>query len=179
MSGRKQHYIPQSLLRRFGRTSKRRTVQVTVYSRDRGIFTTATSRIAAERDFYSEDAEPAEQKTLDDHITDFEYYLAKVLAALDTAPLDSQVYHADIAAVVAHLCVRQAHFRHTASSVTTDLLKEMQRLILDKDWMRTTLGLDGATFNEELQQEVVRLNRERNSTSCRWTLARISFQHLC
>ena len=54
MSGRKQHFIPQSLLRGFGRVSKGTKIQVIVYTYERDIFTAATDGIAAEREFYSE-----------------------------------------------------------------------------------------------------------------------------
>jgi hypothetical protein len=53
LSGRKQHYIPKFLLRAFGRRGKGKTIQITVYSKKRGVFTTSLEGAAAERDFYS------------------------------------------------------------------------------------------------------------------------------
>lgn len=54
MSGRKQHFFPRNLLRRFGRASKDTKVQVVLYTYERGIFIAAADGVAAERQFYSE-----------------------------------------------------------------------------------------------------------------------------
>lgn len=80
MSGRKQHFIPQSLLKGFGRTGKGDKVQVIVYSHDHGIFPAATEGVAAQREFYSKLA--VEGDTLDDKITAYETPLAETLSAL-------------------------------------------------------------------------------------------------
>lgn len=59
MSGSKQHYIPEFFLRGFGKQGRGKSIQVTVYTKDRRVFTTATDGVAAQRYFYSElPAEP-------------------------------------------------------------------------------------------------------------------------
>ena len=82
MSGRKQHFIPQSLLKGFGRAGKGAKIQVVVYSHDRGIFPAATDGVAAEREFYSKLAVESEADTRDDKITAYETPLADTLATL-------------------------------------------------------------------------------------------------
>ena len=154
MSGRKQHYIPQVLLRGFGKRGKGKAVQVTVYSRDHGVFTTATDGVAAQRYFYSELPANNETETLDDKITVYESWLAKIIAEFrDTTP-GHAVDPAKAAEMVTHLCVRQAHIRDSFASATEQLLHGAENIFLDKDRARKALGLDDPNPNEVLLDEI-------------------------
>jgi hypothetical protein len=64
MSGRKQHHIPQSVLRAFETPSKGKKTQVWIFSK-RNQFKAPTDDVAAERHFYSELSTDG-TKTLDD-----------------------------------------------------------------------------------------------------------------
>ncbi|MCH9051693.1 MAG: DUF4238 domain-containing protein [Proteobacteria bacterium] len=154
MSGRKQHYIPQVLLRGFGKRGKGKAVQVTVYSRDHGVFTTATEGVAAQRYFYSEHPADPGAETLDDRITTYEYQLAKIIAEFrDTTP-GHAVDPAKAAEMVTHLCVRQAHLRDSFASATEQLLHGAASIFRDKDRARKALGLDDPNPKEILLDEI-------------------------
>lgn len=53
MSGRKQHFIPQALLRGFGVT-KGKATRVYVFRKGQEPYRSSTEGVAAQRDFYSE-----------------------------------------------------------------------------------------------------------------------------
>jgi len=148
MSGRKQHYIPQSLLRGFGKQGKGKAIQVTVYSRERGVFTAATDGVAAQRYFYSEPSDEVGVETLDDRITAFETPLAEIFAEFGRATPDHAVDATKAAEAVTHLCVRQAHLRDSFASAAGDLLDGTANRFLDKEWVRTEMGLDASKPNE-------------------------------
>jgi hypothetical protein len=126
MSGLKQHYIPQSLLRGFGKQGKGKSVQVTVYSRDRGVFTTATGGVAARRYFYSQLADGVGVETLDDRITAFETRLAKILVEFRGVVPGHTVDATKAAEVVTHLCARQAHLPLRAGAGRLNPIEEAE-----------------------------------------------------
>lgn len=113
MSGSKQHYIPQFLLRNFGERKGKRETKVFVYHRNGKAFRIATSKIAAQRHFYSAPAEDG-GSTLDDEITKFENQIYTTLENV-TSGGNSDLDSIRIAEAIAHLCIRQASFRDLAS----------------------------------------------------------------
>lgn len=86
MAGRKQHFIPQGLLKGFEARRSGEKIQVFVCTRAKPPFVAATDGIAAEKDFYSHpptDGSPS----LDDVITEFESKeLGKLIAELRSVP---------------------------------------------------------------------------------------------
>jgi hypothetical protein len=143
MSGRKQHFIPQSLLKGFGRAGKGAKIQVFVYSHDRGIFPAATDGIAAQREFYSKLAVEGEGDTLDDKITAYETPLADTLATLrnldDGAAADKQ----SASEFVTHLVIRNDHLRKFMSSAGTAMFDGFAEAMSDQDRAKSLLGLAG------------------------------------
>lgn len=144
MSGRKQHFIPQSLLKGFG-VPRGKMTHVVAYTHDRGIFTAATDGIGAERNFYSElDVEGATE-TLDDRITDYEQPFVDILATLRGMP-DGGVADTSMAATfVTHLAVRNDHFRKAIAAGSQTLLQGMAGALDDPVAAQTMLGLAGDT----------------------------------
>lgn len=143
MSGRKQHFIPQSLLRGFSREGKGSKQQVVAYTYERGIFTAATDGVGAERNFYSELAVEGETQTLDDKITDFETPLADVLVDLRTLPHCASVEKLQAATFVTHLTVRNDHFRKSVSKGGTAMFDGLQSSMSDEQTAKALLGLGG------------------------------------
>ena len=154
MSGPKQHYTPQSLLRGFGKRGKGKAIQVTVYSSDRGVFTTATEGVAARRYFYSELPDDATGETLDDRITAFETRLAEILDEFCNVAPGRAVDATKAAEVVTHLCARQAHLRDSFESVVGHLLMGAGKLFLDKEWTRKGLGLEFLILNQAMEDAI-------------------------
>ncbi|MGU3456489.1 DUF4238 domain-containing protein [Brevundimonas sp. M1A4_2e] len=85
MSGKKQHFIPQSLLRGF-ETETRTGHRLWVHHRNRGTFEANVQDVAASRFFYSEPRAEGAPETLDDQITAYESRLADLLKWLKVAP---------------------------------------------------------------------------------------------
>jgi Protein of unknown function (DUF4238) len=157
MSGRKQHFMPQSLLRGFGKQGKRKVVQVTVYSSDGRVFTTATDGVAARRYFYSQLPDDVGVETLDDRITAFETRLAMSLAELRGLVPGRAVDATKAAEVVTHLCARQAHLRDSFASMAEHLVGGAAKLFLDKEWTRETLGVDALTPDDPVRDAIQEL----------------------
>lgn len=114
MAGRKQHYIPQFLLRGFGWSRNKKLYHVAVYSRDRGIYTPATEGVGAARDFYSDPPGISGEKTLDDKITEYEISFSELVHRLQGADAKEAfecIEINDIANLVAHLFIRVEHLR--------------------------------------------------------------------
>lgn len=129
MSGKKQHFIPQSLLRGFA-TQTRGGHRLWVHHRDRGTFEANVQDVAASRFFYSGPRAEGEPQTLDDQITAYETRLADLLKSLKDTPEGQLACGDEAREVVAHLAFR--------TEATRDLVGEAmlttQRL---KAWMTT------------------------------------------
>ncbi|MFO6428940.1 DUF4238 domain-containing protein [Erythrobacter sp. W302b] len=143
MSGRKQHFIPQSLLRGFSRKGKGSKQQVVAYTYDRGIFTAATDGVGAERNFYSELDVEGKTQTLDDKITDFETPLADVLVGLRALPHRASAETLQAATFVTHLTVRNDHFRKSVSTGGAALFHRFQSSMSDEQTAKALMGLGG------------------------------------
>jgi len=155
MSGSKQHFIPQSLLKGFG-VKRGKSTFVVAYTHDRGIFTPATDGIAAERHFYSELGVEGGDETLDDRITEHETPLATMLSKLRSLRDGARVDPGEAAAFVTHLAIRNDHFRKAITSAGA----RMMDLVADRfgaaDSCRALLGIDNdhpqGLFAEQLKE---------------------------
>lgn len=160
MSGRKQHFIPQSLLRGFG-IQRGKSMQVVAYTRDRGVFTAATDGIAAERHFYSEFPIEGAADTLDDRITAYETPFASVLAKLRALGHEEAVDGATAAELVTHLAVRNDHFRKAVSSAGAAMVLRAADVASQADGLRRVFGLDRGEPSEFFAGEVATAFTER------------------
>ncbi|WP_426387645.1 DUF4238 domain-containing protein [Sphingobium sp. R-21] len=155
MSGSKQHFIPQSLLKGFG-VKRGKSTFVVAYTHDRGIFTPATDGIAAERHFYSELGVEGGDETLDDRITDHETPLATMLSKLRSLSDGARADPGEAAAFVTHLAVRNDHFRKAVTSAGARIMDLVADQFADADSSRALLGLDDddprGLFAEQLKE---------------------------
>lgn len=163
MAGRKQHYIPQSLLRGFGKQGKGGKVQVIVYARDRGVFYSASDGVAAQRHFYSEPAAHGGSLTLDDKITHYETRLANTLAEFRATKPNHRVDAVKAAEVVAHLCIRNAHTRDSFASGAERVIDQVAGTFGDKDRLRQAMGLEDSVPTGPILDEINKLWGEYGS----------------
>ncbi|MNS61804.1 hypothetical protein D3C72_948420 [compost metagenome] len=133
MSGKKQHFIPQVLLRGFARET-RGNHRLWVHHRDRGTFESNVQDVAASRFFYSGPRAENAPATLDDRITAYEDQLAKHLATLRRAPPGPVADDNLAREVVSHLAFRTAATRDLVS----EAMLTTQRL---KGWMTTPTAM--------------------------------------
>jgi hypothetical protein len=143
MSGSKQHFIPQSLLKGFGRAGAGKKVQVVVYTYDRGTFPAATDGVAAEREFYSKLAVEGQGDTLDDKITEYETPLADTLLNLRSLADGEGADTRTASEFVTHLVVRNDHLRKFVSSAGTALFEGFADAMSDQARAKALLGLSG------------------------------------
>lgn len=156
MSGRKQHFIPQSLLRGFGFTKGNRTY-VVAYTYDRGIFTPGTDGIGAEREFYSELDVEGTGETLDDKITNYEQPFTDVLNELRSL-IDGETADTKMAAgFVTHLVVRNDHFRKAVTHAGEHLVRGMTDTFTDEGQAKVMLGLNREQPSEMFAGEIEKM----------------------
>jgi hypothetical protein len=148
LSGRKQHHIPQVVLRGFAAPSKGKNEQVWVFTKQK-TYPSSTEGVAAERYFYSELSSDGTQ-TLDDLITSYEEKLTSLLATLRAAPPGSEVDAMVAAEVVAHLTIRNAHIRKSFSGGMQRLIDEASSLFTDETNLRSMLGVNARQFPEKI-----------------------------
>lgn len=140
MAGRKQHYIPQALLRGFEATKVGKHTQVWVFRQGREAYVSSTEGVAAQRDFYS----PLSigQVTLDDQITNYE---SAVLTPAITELRETEPgpVAADLAAsAVTHLSVRAAFVRGSFSEAAQQFLEHFSQVLRSHESTRAAMGVD-------------------------------------
>lgn len=161
MSGRKQHYIPQSLLRGFRAAQPGKNVQVYVYRPDRAPFLSSTEGVAAQRDFYSSAATDG-QPTLDDRITRYEDdRLTSLLSQLRETGAGDAADPAVAAELVAHLATRGAFVRQTFELGSRKLIDHLATIFCDPLQARSHMGFDrhepAPAVTAEIDQLIERL----------------------
>lgn len=156
MSGRKQHFIPQSLLRGFA-LSKGKNHYVVAYTHDRGIFTPGTDGIGAEHNFYSELDVLGVGDTLDDKITDYEQSFPHILAEFRSLSNGGQADAGKAAEFVTHLVVRNDHFRKAVVSGTGHLVQGIAETFSDEGQAAALLGLNREQPSEMFSDELAKM----------------------
>ena len=140
MSGRKQHFIPQTHLKAFG-SRRRKKTYIKVFRHGQAPFVSPTNDVGAKREYYSSVSNIGD-KTLDDRITDLEDLIAKDLQNLRRLPDRSKVDGQKAARIIAHLITRNDHFRQlmltALLSFTDDLRKQSKQI----EVMKNALGAD-------------------------------------
>lgn len=115
MSGRKQHYIPQSFQRPFKIGGDVKGERIWCYRKDKNrALNVRIADVAAERDFYSSPSSSNEH-TLDDLITKYESKLADKLRALNSFEHGEHVPSDVAAEAISHLTYRAKTIRNLAS----------------------------------------------------------------
>lgn len=161
MSGAKQHYIPQFLLRNFGERRGNKPFRVFVYPKGKKFFRTATANIAAERHFYSEPSGDGE-KTLDDEITNFENRITNTLNAVLDSPPAERLDPESIADAVTHLCVRQASVRAIMFQAMSKIVDIANTTFTDEEKAWKAFGLDNDKASGQTRESFEELY-EKNS----------------
>lgn len=160
MSGRKQHHIPQSLLKGFEAARGPKHIQVYVFRGDRDPFLSSTEGVAAKRDFYSSPSDEG-QKTLDDHITEYENSQLTGLLQKFRGRAHEEAVSADEAIeLVVHLAVRGAFTRDVFEYAAHQIFDGISGIFGDPEQVRHHIGIDGndphPAFTEEINHLIQR-----------------------
>jgi Protein of unknown function (DUF4238) len=177
VSGRKQHHIPQMVLRGFATPGNGKNEQVWVFTKAK-TYPSSTKGVGAERHFYSELSSNGTQ-TLDDLITGYEKRLGSLLATLRAASPGQQVDATVAAEVVAHLSIRNAHIRKSFGAGMQLLVDEASNLFTNEDNLRAMLGVTGRQFPEKIaamvREEMTKDTRFAQTGLPRPVLEKIAF----
>jgi len=147
VSGSKQHFIPRVLLKGFQTGAKGKIPKVWVFERGEEPYQPAITGVGAERFFYSELSGDG-STTLDDEITDYENNRFQgLLTELRAGAVGGTVDAAVAAEVVAHLVVRNAHFRASLAHGVRRVAEEALVFIGDTDAVMRSTGLDARVPN--------------------------------
>lgn len=155
MSGRKQHYIPQCLLRGFEAARSGKHAQVLVFRSGRQPYLSSTEGVAAERDFYS-GLSMDDRKSLDDRITDYECRLGPLLVQLRNSVSGAQVDSSFAAEVVTHLTVRGAFIRDIFGLGLQEMLAGVSAFFANEESLRSWMGIDCLEPTQVLAEEIDR-----------------------
>ena len=129
MSGKKQHYIPQSFQRPFQIDENAKSERVWCYRKlQQGAFLGRIADIAAERHFYSNQSID-ETETLDDAITKYENRLAYLLRNIRELSNDDAVASDIAAEIIAHLTFRAKSIRHFMQDGAAGIVEKLSILL--------------------------------------------------
>lgn len=159
MSGQKQHYIPQCLLKGFEAPSTGKTQKVWVFKKGQPPYISPTQDVATERHFYSELSKDG-TLTLDDRITQYETELGSLLNLLHEAPLDSTIDATIAAEVITHLTIRGAYLRDLFSLGVKQLIFGVTDIVSNKESLRMSLGMDADDPAPMVQEQIEKILSE-------------------
>jgi hypothetical protein len=141
MAGRKQHYIPQCLLKGFKTPSGSKIAKVWVFKKGQQPYLSSTEDVAAERYFYSGVSKDS-SLTLDYRITQYENKLSELINKLCESPMGCSIDPTIAAEVVTHLTIRVAHLRDIFSHGFKELIDDSVAIFGDKGFIRSLMGVD-------------------------------------
>ncbi|MGG7475501.1 DUF4238 domain-containing protein [Providencia sp. R1] len=145
MSGRMQHYIPQSFLRGFSLDQK--SQQTYVYNKNKS-YISNINRIAVQRDFYSIPSLNGEE-TLDDKITNYESNrLGVLLGNLRLSEVGSSIDPYIAAEVIAHLSPRSKSIRSMFGNATNQLIVGISDIFSNKEAVLSVMELNDPLPNK-------------------------------
>jgi hypothetical protein len=175
MAGAKQHYIPQLLLKGFGRSRGKKVVQVVVFSRDK-VFTTATDGVAAQRYFYSKP--DGTNETLDDRITSYENAVNSALLQLRSRQQIDADLNCKLAEFVVHLCVRAAVVRDSFGFAAKSIIGRFERDFSSPVQARKALGIDSLVLPKMIRDEFDSLYDQHSTELAKRGLSKLQFRDL-
>jgi len=153
MAGRKQHYIPQCLLKGFKTPGKGKTAKVWVFKKGQQPYVSSTEDIAAERYFYSGISKD-NSLTLDDQITQYENKLSELINKLCESPIGSSIDPYLAAEVITHLTIRVAHLRDIFSLSFKEIINDSIGIFSDKGLIRSIMGIDNEELPPHIQKQI-------------------------
>jgi hypothetical protein len=157
MSGRKQHFIPQFILREFGVSVKKRGAQVHVFKKGSKPFLTSTENIAAGRDFYYSEAIDYSLVNVNDNITKYENRLKSIYTELVLGNLGVVLDGQICAELITHLCIRTSNLRDSMRNVAQELWDTVADTIVTEKGMLNILGVgekpDSTIFDDAVNKE--------------------------
>jgi hypothetical protein len=120
MSGKRQHYLPQFLVKGFSSRSAHSNHFVWVYRKGKVPFESNIINVGVEKDFYSED-----DSTVDEKITDAEIGYAELINELRTFKKTVKINEKMLPDFIAHLEIRTRNVRESLLEMSDLFLNEI------------------------------------------------------
>lgn len=175
MSGRKQHYIPQFVIKPFAESAGGRKPQVRVTRRDK-TFVVPTDGIAASKDFYSRpDDGPV---SLDEVITQEETRYAEIHSELIRASADVQVDKGRALALLGHLSIRGHNFRGATSAFGHLTIKRLAEHFADPSNFKRFLGVGTPRLTPMIEKRVDEFYNHHKKELARKRISRFDLKRL-
>ncbi|TPE63314.1 DUF4238 domain-containing protein [Sandaracinobacter neustonicus] len=174
MSGKRQHYLPQFLLRRFGKSASKKVTQVRVIRLTRN-YISSTENVGLEGHFYSSsDPKHAE---IDKDITNSEGYFSDLAsrAEANSESVDSR----EICELAAHLSIRSASIRHVFPRLIRELMDEIISEIRTEAGARRFIGMDTHPLPPEIKIRVSEVYDTKSDILKNIGISRHDFYLLC
>jgi hypothetical protein len=172
VSGRKQHYIPQSLLRGFASRTKGTISHTFCFQLDGKVFEPNIDGIAAERDFYSDPTDTL----LDDEITRKEHAYGALLNEIRQTPLLTDEMATAIVELIAHLMTRTRVVRTWMSDGIQKAMDALLRTVVDPIIVRAGINDYMNPRNPKLLNAIRDAAREKGRDLNRNQLAAYAIQ---
>jgi hypothetical protein len=122
MSGKRQHILPQFLVKGFSSRSAHSNHFVWVYRKGQAPFESNIINVGVEKDFYSED-----DSTIDEKITEAEIGYAELLNELRSIKKSELISREMLPNFIAHLEIRTRHVRESFIEISDLFLNEIIR----------------------------------------------------
>jgi hypothetical protein len=156
MTGKRQHFIPQFLLRGFASRTRGKTTYAWVYRRESNPFEANTINTGVEKDFYTAGSDYQVDRKITQSETRYASIVSETLA-VEPGPF----YHDGCAEMFAHFEVRTRHLREAflqgGDYMTTRLADFMADGPVFRKYVIKTLADDPGLLRKALRDELQRL----------------------
>lgn len=160
MAGRKQHFIPKSVLRGFLINGDGNDLTTWAFVKDRAPFKVSINNFAAQRHFYSK-ASDSLKETLDDKITRHENEFARTLDLLRSIDDGISADPRMVGEIISHLSIRGAFARDMFKQGAEEMIGLIGENLGKVDGMRALLfsggGRDDSPIRRAVREEVEKL----------------------
>lgn len=157
MAGKKQHFIPKSVLRGFLIDFPGNNLQTWAFVKERSPFQVSIDNFAAQRYFYSNN-DDSSGPTLDDKITDYEGRFSELLNSIRELPSGSSADPEVVAELISHLVIRGAFARDVFKNGARQMLGLIESSVQKEGVMRQLLLTDepgsDSPLRKALREEV-------------------------
>jgi hypothetical protein len=163
MVGKKQHFIPQFLIRSFAEKGDGRYDIAQVYSRKRGHFSTAPHGVGAERHFY-EMSTTDPDGYLDNKITILEAAFADSIAKLRAQASDHPLDQKQTSELLVHLCIRASHMREAFTHGFVEVMHKVSEQIQNSEYIKKSFKLNDP-MPSRIVIDIIRSEWEKNKST--------------
>jgi hypothetical protein len=156
MSGRRNHYLPQLLMRGFKSRQRKKEYYSWIYQSNVQQFEVNIKNIGVEKDYYSLN----DSTTIDDRMTTDENYYAKIINSIRIDSTISTSHYNILNNFIVDLYIRSKHIKSEYQHSTQDLVTMFFTNMAEEDMLQnivnSILPQTIARFTKKFQQDLVK-----------------------